>query len=103
MHFEDFGPSNARRILNKYRDTAPVFNDDIQGTGAIILAAALAGLRVAGTAPSEQRVVIFGSGTAGIGIADQIRVIMVNDGLTASMPQPRSSGASTSRDCWSTT
>jgi malate dehydrogenase (oxaloacetate-decarboxylating) len=82
LHFEDFGPSNARRILNKYRDTAPVFNDDIQGTGAIILAAVLAGLRVARTAPSEQRVVIFGSGTAGIGIADQIRVIMVNDGLS---------------------
>ena len=82
LHFEDFGPSNARRILNKYRDKAPVFNDDIQGTGAIILAAVLAGLRVAGTGPSEQRVVIFGSGTAGVGIADQIRVIMVMDGLS---------------------
>jgi malate dehydrogenase (oxaloacetate-decarboxylating) len=82
LHFEDFGPSNARRILNKYRDKAPVFNDDIQGTGAIILAAVLAGLRVAGTSPSQQRVVIFGSGTAGVGIADQIRVIMVMDGLS---------------------
>ncbi|MGA2530782.1 MAG: NAD-dependent malic enzyme [Acidimicrobiales bacterium] len=82
LHFEDFGPSNARRILNKYRDKAPVFNDDIQGTGAIILAAVLAGLRVAGTSPSEQRVVIFGSGTAGVGIADQIRVIMAMDGLS---------------------
>ncbi len=82
LHFEDFGPSNARRILNKYRNKAPVFNDDIQGTGAIILAAVLAGLRVARTSPSEQRVVIFGSGTAGVGIADQIRVIMVMDGLS---------------------
>jgi len=82
LHFEDFGPSNARRILNKYRDKAPVFNDDIQGTGAIILAAVLAGLRVAGTSPSEQRVVIFGSGTAGVGIADQIRVVMAMDGLS---------------------
>ena len=38
LHFEDFGPSNARRILEQYRDKAPVFNDDVQGTGAITLA-----------------------------------------------------------------
>jgi malate dehydrogenase (oxaloacetate-decarboxylating) len=82
LHFEDFGPSNARRILNTYRDKARIFNDDIQGTGAITVAAILAGLRIAGTRPSEQRVVIFGAGTAGMGIADQIRTIMVNDGLS---------------------
>jgi malate dehydrogenase (oxaloacetate-decarboxylating) len=82
LHFEDFGPSNARRILNQYRDKARIFNDDVQGTGAITLAAILAGLRVANTRPSEQRVVIFGSGTAGVGIADQIRVVMVRDGLS---------------------
>jgi malate dehydrogenase (oxaloacetate-decarboxylating) len=82
LHFEDFGPSNARRILNQYRDKARIFNDDVQGTGAITLAAILAGLRVAKTRPSEQRVVIFGSGTAGVGIADQIRVVMVRDGLS---------------------
>src|SRR5262249_53688151 len=82
LHFEDFGPSNARRILNEYRPKARIFNDDMQGTGAITLAAVLAGMRVAGTRPREQRVVIFGSGTAGIGIADQIRVVMVADGLS---------------------
>jgi malate dehydrogenase (oxaloacetate-decarboxylating) len=82
LHFEDFGPSNARRILEQYRDKARIFNDDVQGTGAITLAAILAGMRVAGTQPSEQRVVIFGSGTAGVGIADQIRVVMVRDGLS---------------------
>ena len=82
LHFEDFGPSNARRILEQYRDKARIFNDDVQGTGAITLAAILAGMRVAGTQPSEQRVVIFGSGTAGIGIADQIRLVMVRDGLS---------------------
>jgi malate dehydrogenase (oxaloacetate-decarboxylating) len=81
LHFEDFGPSNARRILLQYRDTARVFNDDMQGTGAITLAAILAGMRVAGTHPRDQRVVIFGSGTAGVGIADQIRAVMINDGL----------------------
>jgi len=82
LHFEDFGASNARRILNRYRDRVRIFNDDIQGTGAITVAAILAGLRVAKTRASEQRVVIFGAGTAGMGIADQIRTIMVDDGLS---------------------
>jgi malate dehydrogenase (oxaloacetate-decarboxylating) len=82
LHFEDFGASNARRILNQYRDTVRIFNDDIQGTAAITVAAILAGLRIAKTRPSEQRVVIFGAGTAGMGIADQIRTIMINDGLS---------------------
>jgi malate dehydrogenase (oxaloacetate-decarboxylating) len=82
LHFEDFGASNARRILNQYRDKVRIFNDDIQGTGAITVAAILAGLRVARIRPSEQRVVIFGAGTAGMGIADQIRMIMVDDCLS---------------------
>jgi malate dehydrogenase (oxaloacetate-decarboxylating) len=82
LHFEDFGPSNARRILEHYRDQAPVFNDDVQGTAAITLAAILAGMRIAHSRPSEQRVVIFGSGTAGVGIADQIKAVMVADGLS---------------------
>jgi malate dehydrogenase (oxaloacetate-decarboxylating) len=81
LHFEDFGPSNARRILNEYRSRARIFNDDVQGTGAITLAAALAGMRVAGSRPREQRVVIFGAGTAGVGIADQLRAVMISDGL----------------------
>jgi malate dehydrogenase (oxaloacetate-decarboxylating) len=81
LHFEDFGPSNARRILEQYRDHVRIFNDDMQGTGAITLAAILAGIRVAGSRPSDQRVVIFGAGTAGVGVADQIRAVMVDDGL----------------------
>jgi malate dehydrogenase (oxaloacetate-decarboxylating) len=82
LHCEDFGPSNARRILTEYRKQVRIFNDDMQGTGAITLAAALAGMRVAGSRPSQQRVVIFGAGTAGVGIADQIRVVMIRDGLS---------------------
>jgi malate dehydrogenase (oxaloacetate-decarboxylating) len=81
LHWEDLGPANARRILHKYRDHARTFNDDIQGTGAIVLAAALAGMRVARTRPSEQRVVIYGAGSAGVGIADQLRSVMIADGL----------------------
>jgi malate dehydrogenase (oxaloacetate-decarboxylating) len=80
LHFEDFGPSNARRILRNYADKACIFNDDIQGTGAITLAAVLAGVRIAGTSLAEQRVVVFGAGTAGVGIADQIRDAMVRAG-----------------------
>jgi malate dehydrogenase (oxaloacetate-decarboxylating) len=82
LHCEDFGPSNARRILTEYRKQVRIFNDDMQGTGAITLAAALAGMRVAGSRSSQQRVVIFGAGTAGVGIADQIRVVMIRDGLS---------------------
>jgi malate dehydrogenase (oxaloacetate-decarboxylating) len=82
LHFEDFGPSNGRRILTKFRNKVRIFNDDVQGTGAITLAAVLAGMRMSGTRPSEQRVVIFGSGTAGIGIADQLRTVLIRDGLS---------------------
>lgn len=82
LHFEDFGPSNARRILEHYRDRYRVFNDDMQGTGAIALAAILAGMRVAGTRSGEQRIVIYGAGTAGVGVADQIRAVMLDDGLS---------------------
>jgi malate dehydrogenase (oxaloacetate-decarboxylating) len=81
LHWEDFGPSNARRILEKYTSRIPTFNDDMQGTGAIVLAATLAAVRVTGTPIRDQRIVIFGAGTAGIGIADQLRDAMVRDGL----------------------
>lgn len=81
LHFEDFGPSNARRILVEYADSACVFNDDMQGTGAIALAAVLAGVRVAGTDLADQRLIVFGAGTAGVGIADQLRDAMARVGV----------------------
>jgi len=82
LHWEDFGPANARRILDRYRDSVPTFNDDVQGTGAIVLAAMLGAVRVSGTPLRDQRIVVFGAGTAGLGIADQLRDAMVRDGLT---------------------
>ena len=81
LHWEDFGPGNGRRILEKYTGRICTFNDDMQGTGAITLAALLSAVQVAGTPMREQRIVIFGAGTAGIGIADQLRDAMVRDGL----------------------
>ena len=82
LHFEDFGPANARAILNSYSSKYCVFNDDIQGTGAVLMAALYAGLRVTGSRMRDQNLVVFGAGTAGIGIADQVRDAMVADGAT---------------------
>jgi malate dehydrogenase (oxaloacetate-decarboxylating) len=82
LHFEDFGADNARRILLANRDKYRIFNDDVQGTGAIVLAGLLNAAKVTGTRWRDQRAVVFGGGTAGIGIADQIRDQMVRDGLS---------------------
>ena len=68
---------NARKILDKYRHDVCTFNDDIQGTGAVSLAAVLSAVKASGVPLSEHRVVVFGAGTAGIGIADQVRDAMV--------------------------
>ena len=81
LHFEDFGPTNARRILSTYADRYRMFNDDMQGTGAIVLAGLFNALKVTGTRWRDQRVVVFGGGTAGVGIADQIRDQIASDGL----------------------
>ena len=82
LHWEDFGISNARRILNRYKDKICTFNDDVQGTGAITLSALTSAVKVARTPLSENRVLIFGAGTAGIGNADQIRAAMRTEGLS---------------------
>ncbi|OBI54183.1 NAD-dependent malic enzyme [Mycobacterium sp. E787] len=83
LHFEDFGPLNARKILQTYGDHYCVFNDDIQGTGAVVVAAVYGGCHVSGIPLRDQKVIVFGAGTAGIGVADQIRDAMVADGATA--------------------
>ncbi|ENI8449768.1 NAD-dependent malic enzyme [Listeria monocytogenes] len=72
LHWEDFGRANASRILQNYRDKICTFNDDIQGTGAMVVAAVLATIQVSKIPLSEQKIIIFGAGTAGIGIADQL-------------------------------
>jgi malate dehydrogenase (oxaloacetate-decarboxylating) len=82
LQWEDFAPANGRRILDRYRDHISTFNDDMQGTGAITLAAAVSAVRVCGSPMRNQRVVILGAGTAGIGIADQIRDAMIREGLS---------------------
>ncbi|MFB7007432.1 MULTISPECIES: NAD-dependent malic enzyme [unclassified Streptomyces] len=83
LHFEDFGPSNARRILEQYGGRYRIFNDDMQGTGAITLAAALSAVKVSGMRMRDQKLIVFGAGTAGVGIADQLRGAMIRDGADA--------------------
>jgi hypothetical protein len=69
----------ARRLLEKYRPKIPCFNDDIQGTGCVTLAAIMAGLHVSKQKLGDLRMVIFGAGTAGVGIADQVRDAIATD------------------------
>ena len=81
LHWEDFGAGNAHRILNRYSGEICTFNDDIQGTAAVVLASVLAAVRLIGTPLPEHRVVVYGAGTAGVGIADIIREAMTRAGL----------------------
>ncbi|KAI9801920.1 MAG: NAD-dependent malic enzyme, mitochondrial [Piccolia ochrophora] len=73
IHFEDFGLHNAQRLLDKYRGEISCFNDDVQGTGCVTLAAIISALNVAKHRLAELRLVIYGSGSAGTGIAAQVR------------------------------
>ena len=83
LQWEDFGPGTGRRITKRYRGQFCNFNDDMQGTGAITLAAAISAVRVCGTPLRNQRVVIYGAGTAGVGIADQLRDVMIKEGVSS--------------------
>lgn len=83
LHWEDFSGPPARGILARYGDTLCTFDDDIQGTAAVGLACALAGVRVSGGRLVDQQIVVFGAGSAGVGIADLIALAMTEDGLTA--------------------
>ena len=82
LHWEDFGRPNAAAILEKYQEKITTFNDDIQGTGIVALAGILGALNISKEKYTDQKVMIFGAGTAGAGIAHQIFEEFMQQGLS---------------------
>jgi len=91
VQFEDFANVNAFRLLAAYRARVCSFNDDIQGTGAMGLAGLYAAQRITGTRLTDQRLLFFGAGEAGLGMAELVAAAMVREGL---------SEAEARRRCW---
>ena len=82
LQWEDFATPHARPILRRYRDELLTFNDDIQGTAAVALGAALGAVKVTGKSLKDQQIVMLGAGSAGIGVADGLRAAMTAEGLS---------------------
>ena len=82
LQWEDFAGSNAARLLERYRDVLPSFNDDIQGTAAVAVATLLAAVKVTGIPFTEQRFVVYGFGSAGLGITKLLCQALIADGLS---------------------
>ncbi|POX45247.1 NAD-dependent malic enzyme [Streptomyces sp. Ru72] len=82
LQWEDFATVHARPILTRYRDRLLTFNDDIQGTAAVVLGALSTACQVAGTPLTEQRLLVLGAGSAAVGVADMIRAALVDEGLS---------------------
>lgn len=81
LHWEDFGQKNARRFLDKYKTLHCCFNDDMQGTAVVALAALLSAIKASHTEMKDQKIVIFGAGTAGVGIADELKRAFCAEGI----------------------
>ncbi len=82
IQLEDFGNANAFRLLAKYRDRACVFDDDIQGTGAVTVAGLISAMRLTGGDLAEQKLLFLGAGEAGIGVADIFCAALAEQGIT---------------------
>jgi malate dehydrogenase (oxaloacetate-decarboxylating) len=82
LQWEDFANPHARPILERYRDELLTFNDDIQGTAAVALGAILGAIKVTGKTLRDQQIVMFGAGSAAIGVADGLRAAMKEEGLS---------------------
>ncbi len=81
LHWEDFGRSNAANILDKYKGSIPTFNDDIQGTGIVVLGGIFGALDITGEKLTDQVYLCYGGGSAGAGIAARVHAEMVAEGL----------------------
>jgi malate dehydrogenase (oxaloacetate-decarboxylating)(NADP+) len=89
IQLEDFGNTNAFRLLEQYRNQVPLFNDDIQGTGAVAISGVIGALRITGSELAEQKILFLGAGEAGIGIADVFVAALGEQGIPAEEARKR--------------
>ena len=91
IQLEDFGNTNAFRLLEQYRSQVPLFNDDIQGTGAVAISGVIGALRITGNELADQKILFLGAGEAGIGIANVFVAALGEQGIPAEQAR---------KQCW---
>jgi malate dehydrogenase (oxaloacetate-decarboxylating) len=89
LQWEDFATPNARPLLLRYQNELLTFNDDVQGTAAVVLGAVIGASKVARKSIKEHQIVFVGAGSAAIGVADYLRVEMVEEGLSENEARAR--------------
>lgn len=82
LQWEDFATPNARPLLAHYQNELLTFNDEIQGTGAVVLGAVIGASKVAGKKIKDHKIIFVGTGSAAIGVADCLRITMIEEGLS---------------------